>query len=167
MALTPGRYEVAIDSVLEDGHLTYGECFLPGASDDEVLITCHVCHPSLCNDNLSSVAVVTALAAQLSALSRRLWYRFLFIPGTIGALTWLARNEVHVDRIRHGLVLACVGDPGGFTYKRSRRGTAAIDRVVEHVLRETDSLIKSSISRPGATTSGNSALPDSTCRSAP
>ena len=137
MALTPGRYEVAIDSVLEDGHLTYGECFLPGASDDEVLITCHVCHPSLCNDNLSSVAVVTALAAQLSALSHRLSYRFLFIPGTIGALTWLARNEAHVDRIRHGLVLACVGDPGGFTYKRSRRGTAAIDRVVEHVLRET------------------------------
>jgi aminopeptidase-like protein len=129
-------YEVCIDATLVDGHLTYGECFLPGESADEVLVSCHVCHPSLCNDNLSGVSVATFLAADLNSRPRRrLSYRFLFIPGTIGAITWLARNREHAQHIKHGLVLTCVGDPGGFHYKKSRRSSALIDRAVPHVLR--------------------------------
>jgi aminopeptidase-like protein len=78
--------------------------------------------------------VATRLAGMLGRSRPRYTYRFLFIPGTIGSITWLARNEDRVDRIRHGLVLACLGDPGGLTYKRSRRGDAEIDRAVAHVL---------------------------------
>jgi aminopeptidase-like protein len=134
-ALREGQYEVCIDTTLAAGALTYGECFLPGESDDEVLISTHVCHPSLANDNLSGIVVATGLAEVLAARrERRYGYRFLFVPGTIGSITWLARNETRVGRIRHGLVLAGVGDPGPFTYKRSRRGAAEIDRVAAHVL---------------------------------
>jgi aminopeptidase-like protein len=129
-----GEYEVCIDSSLEDGHLTLGECYLPGQSAEEFLISCHVCHPSLANDNLSGLAVATFLAAYLSRQDRRYSYRFLFIPGTIGAITWLAQNADAARRIRHGLVLTCIGDSGGFHYKKSRQGNAEIDRAVAHVL---------------------------------
>jgi aminopeptidase-like protein len=128
-------YEVCIDSTLADGHLTYGECFLPGRSTDEVLVSCHCCHPSLADDNLSGITVATALARLLSGRDLRYSYRFLFIPGTIGAITWLARNPEAARRIRHGLVLTCVGDSGGFHYKKSRRGNAEIDRAAAHILR--------------------------------
>jgi aminopeptidase-like protein len=134
LALNENEYEVSIDSTLEDGHLTYGECFLPGRSSDEVLISCHACHPSLANDNLSGLTVATSLAELLSGRDLRYSYRFVFIPGTIGAITWLARNQETAARIRHGLVLTCIGDDGPFHYKKSRRGNAEIDRAVAHVL---------------------------------
>jgi aminopeptidase-like protein len=140
LALPDGDYEVCIDSSLRDGHLSYGECVVPGRTSEEVLISCHVCHPSLANDNLAGVAVAVALAGHLlgqPAGSRRFTYRFVFAPGTIGAITWLARNRDAVGAIRHGLVLACLGDAGGFTYKRSRRGDAPVDRAVAHVLGHT------------------------------
>jgi aminopeptidase-like protein len=131
-----GEYEVCIDSTLTDGHLTYGEFVVSGTCAEEVLISCHVCHPSLCNDNLSGIAVATSLAAGLvHGPKPRYSYRFLFIPGTIGSITWLALNEKTVSRIRHGLVVTCVGDGGRFTYKKSRRGDSEIDRVVVHVLK--------------------------------
>ena len=134
-ALANGRYEVCIDSTLEDGHLTYGECYFPGQSKDEVLVSVHACHPSLANDNLSGLAVATFLAQMLCGKNLRYSYRFVFIPGTIGAITWLARNRETARRIRHGLVLTCIGDAGGFHYKKSRRGDAEIDRATAHVLR--------------------------------
>ena len=139
-ALAEDQYEVCIDSSLEPGSLTYGEYLVPGQSDDEVLISCHSCHPSLANDNLSGMAVAVELARTLAASAEtlRYSYRFLFIPGTIGSITWLARNREAAARIRHGLVLSCVGDAGGLTYKRSRRGTALIDRAAEHVLRHAE-----------------------------
>jgi aminopeptidase-like protein len=133
-SLPEGDYEVMVDTTLADGHLTYGEHLVPGRTADEVLVTCHVCHPSLANDNCSGIAVATRLAALLGRQRPRLSYRFLFIPGTIGSITWLARNRERTGRIRHGLVLACVGDAGSLTYKRSRRGDAAVDRAVAHVL---------------------------------
>jgi len=133
-----GRYTVCIDSSLTDGHLTYGEFVLPGHEDNEVLISCHVCHPSLCNDNLSGVSVAVTMARLLAKTSRRYTYRFLFVPGTIGAITWLAQNEEKAHRIKHGLVLACLGDRGKPTYKRSRRGNAEIDRAVALVLGQRD-----------------------------
>ena len=134
-ALPEAEYEVCIDSSLESGSLTYGEYVLPGDSQDEVLISCHVCHPSLCNDNLSGIAVAVALAQALAGAQRRYTYRFLFIPGTIGSITWLALNEDKLARIKHGLVLTCVGDPASITYKQSRDGDAAIDRAASHVLK--------------------------------
>jgi aminopeptidase-like protein len=134
LALQHGDYEVYIDSSLGDGHLSYGECFLAGRSSDEILISCHVCHPSLANDNLSGLVVATALAELLSGKSLHYSYRFLFVPGTIGAITWLAQNQASTRRIRHGLVLTCLGDSGRFHYKKSRRGDSEIDRVSAHVL---------------------------------
>ncbi|MFD4250722.1 DUF4910 domain-containing protein [Amycolatopsis thermoflava] len=131
-ALPEGDYEVRIDSTLADGHLSYGEHVVPGQVADEVIVSCHICHPSLANDNLAGVAVAIALAKAL--VNPWYTYRFLFMPGTIGAITWLARNDV--DRVKHGVVLACAGDRGDLTYKRSRRGDAEIDRVLAHVLRD-------------------------------
>jgi aminopeptidase-like protein len=135
LALKDGEYEVCIDSSLEQGNLTYGECYFPGRTSDEVLISCHACHPSLANDNLSGLSVATFLAQLLSTKDRRYSYRFLFIPGTIGAITWLARNQEVAKRIRHGLVLTGIGDKGRFHYKKSRRGNAEIDRVAAHILK--------------------------------
>ncbi|MEU7863008.1 DUF4910 domain-containing protein [Nonomuraea sp. NPDC049141] len=134
-SLRDGEYEVVVDSTLEDGHLTYAEHVVPGRTSEEVLISCHTCHPSLANDNLAGIAVATQLARRLADTSPRYTYRFLFAPGTIGSITWLARNRDAVERVRHGLVLACAGDGGALTYKRSRRGDTEIDRAVGHVLR--------------------------------
>lgn len=135
LTLEDEEYEVSIDSTLENGSLTYGELYLQGEEEDEILISCHVCHPSLANDNLSGVSLSTFLAKQISLGSHRYSYRFLFIPGTIGAIAWLALNEAKTARIKHGLVLTGVGDAGKITYKKSRQGDAEIDRVAAHVLK--------------------------------
>jgi aminopeptidase-like protein len=134
--LVEGDYEVFIDSTLEPGSLSYAECVLPGTLAAEVLIACHVCHPSMANDSLSGVVLTTFLAAAVAKRTRRYTYRFLFAPATIGSIAWLARQGALVDRVEHGLVLTCVGDPGPFTYKRSRRGDAEIDHAVPQVLRD-------------------------------
>ena len=139
LALDPtAKYEVVIDTTLADGSLTYGECYVPGRSDEEILISCHVCHPSLANDNLSGLVVATYLAERLAQRDLRYSYRFLFLPGTIGAITWLAQNQHRVSKIRHGLVLTCLGDDGAFHYKKSRRGNADIDRAAALVLKQKD-----------------------------
>ena len=129
-----GQYDVVIDASLEPGSLTYGECVLPGRSAHEVLVSSHVCHPSLANDNLSAVVAGATLARLLTGTDHYYTYRFLFAPGTIGALVWLARNDDGLDRLRAGLVLACVGDDGPLVYKRSRRGDTTVDRAAAHVL---------------------------------
>ena len=134
-ALEDGEYEAVIDSTLEDGVVTYAECLLPGETEDEILLSTYICHPSLCNDNLSGIVLLTGLARHLQGHRRLHTYRFLFSPATIGPLTWLSRNEERLHRVKHGLVAACVGDPGPLTYKRSRRGDAAIDRTAAQVVR--------------------------------
>jgi aminopeptidase-like protein len=133
-ALPDGNYEVMIDSELKDGALTYAEHVHHGETDEEVLFSAHICHPSLANDNCSGLALLTELARSLAPIRTRYTYRFLFAPGTIGAITWLARNPDAVKRVRHGLVVSCVGDRGNPTYKRSRRGTAVVDRAMTHLL---------------------------------
>jgi aminopeptidase-like protein len=130
-------YEVLIDSSLEDGFLTFGEFYLKGANSEEVLISTHICHPSLCNDNLSGIALCAILGKHLSKVSLQYSYRFLFIPGTIGSITWLNLNKESVSKIKHGLVVAGVGDSGNFTYKKSRIGSAEIDRVVTYALKKS------------------------------
>ncbi len=136
-SLPDGEYEVCIDTSLAPGSLTYAELLLPGECDDEILFSTHVCHPSLANDNLSGMLLTALLARELAGQRRQYSYRFLFVPGTIGSITWLALHEAQAARIRHGLVVACVGDGGQFHYKRSRRGDAEIDRAVSRVLAES------------------------------
>ncbi|HWZ87758.1 MAG TPA: DUF4910 domain-containing protein, partial [Polyangiaceae bacterium] len=134
-ALEPGEYEVCIDSTLEPGVLTYGELVLPGLTEDEILISAHICHPSLADDNLSGIAVSMHLAAELAALPvRRYTFRFLFAPGTIGAITWLAMNRETAQHVKHGLTLTCLGDSHPFTYKRTVGGSTEMDRAAVHVL---------------------------------
>jgi aminopeptidase-like protein len=134
-SLPEGDYEVFIDASLEDGTLDYGEYVHRGETESEFLLTTHVCHPSLANDNCSGMALLAHLAAAISGVKTRYTYRFLFIPGTIGAITWLAMNDAQVARVSHGLVVTGVGDAGGPTYKRTRRGNAPIDRAMAHVLK--------------------------------
>jgi aminopeptidase-like protein len=134
-SLRDETYEVLIDSTLTDGSLTYGEYLHRGETEDEFLLSAHVCHPSLANDNCSGIALLTHLARRMRGMRTRYSYRFLFAPGTIGAIAWLSRNEGRVRRIKHGLVLSMVGDGGGPTYKKSRRGNCSIDRAVIHTLR--------------------------------
>lgn len=137
-SLKEDTYDVVIRSRLEDGFLTYGEYLHRGETEDEVLLSAHICHPSLANDNCSGLALLTLLAANLNGIKTRYSYRFIFAPGSIGALTWLSRNEGSVHRIKHGLVVSCLGDGGGPTYKKSRRGGAEIDRAMAHVLKHSD-----------------------------
>lgn len=136
-SLPEGEYEVCVDATLEDGSLTYAEVLVPGESEDEVLVSGYADHPSLANDNLSGIALMTALAQRLAGLELRYSYRFLFSPATIGPIAWLARNEERLERVKHGLVCLCVGDPGPLTYKQSRRGDAEVDRAAQLVLRDS------------------------------
>jgi aminopeptidase-like protein len=137
LKLQAGEYEVVIDSTLNDGSLTYGEFLIKGKTSEEILISCYVCHPSMCNDNLSGVVLATALAKQLSKIQMNYSVRFLFIPETIGAITWLALNEKNLSKLKHGLVATCLGDPGVSTYKKTKHGKAEIDRTVEFVLKNS------------------------------
>jgi len=132
--LAPGPYEVVIDSELEPGHLTYAECVVPGSGPGEALVFSHICHPSLANDNLSGVAANALLAREVRATNPRLTWRFVFAPGTIGALTWLAAHEHRLEQVSGGLVLCLLGDDQPLTYKRSRGGATAIDRAAEYAL---------------------------------
>jgi aminopeptidase-like protein len=142
-AMDEGPYDVVVDTTLAPGELTYGELVLPGESTDEVMISAHVCHPSLANDNLAGIAVATEVARTLQALgSRRYTYRFLFAPGTIGSLVWLSRNADVLPRLRHGLVLTGLGGPGKLVYKRSRRGGRDIDRAAAHVVTRRDGEVR-------------------------
>lgn len=131
-------YEVCIDADLTAGSLTLGEWYLPGESEAEVLLSTHTCHPSLANDGLSGLVVAVWLARWLATQPRRYSWRLLLAPATIGAITWLSLNRNQTDRIRHGLVLSCLGDTGPLNYHRSRRGDAEIDRQVASIL-QTDS----------------------------
>lgn len=135
--LQDDEYEVVIDSTLENGSLTCAEFLIPGESEDEVLFSCYTCHPSMCNDNLSGVVLFTFLAKYLKQIKLKYSYRFLFVPETIGVITWLSQNESNVKKIKHGLVAYCVGDPGNSSYKKSRKGNAEIDQVVIEVLQNS------------------------------
>ena len=135
--LIDDEYEVVISSALENGHLTYGEYFLKGETEDEILLSCYVCHPSMANDNLSGVSLLTFLAKYLSKKKLKYSYRFLFMPETIGAITWLHLNEKNVNKIRCGLVATCLGDRGHLTYKKTRNDNTIIDKIVEDVLKES------------------------------
>ena len=137
-ALPDDVYEVVIDSELRAGSLSYAEAHVAGQSEQEFLMHTHVCHPSLANDNASGIAIMTLLAAELAKQQPKLSYRLVFSPGTIGSITWLARNHHRLLQIRAGLVIGLVGDAAPLTYKRSRRGHAEIDHIAARVVRNID-----------------------------
>lgn len=136
-SLADGMYRVVVRSRIAPGSLTVAEHLHSGARSDEVLIFAHDCHPSLANDNLSGLVVATWLAAFLRERPTKYSYRFVFAPATIGSITWLATNQAHLQRIKHGLVLSLLGGGGPFHYKESRQGNRAIDRAAWHVLRHS------------------------------
>lgn len=135
--LPAGDYDVVVDTELAEGSLTWGEVVVPGRSAEELLLTAHICHPAQANDNLSGIAVAAGLARRLlEGPPPRYTVRFLWAPGTLGAIAWLDRHRHDaVLRVRAGLVLTGLGDDAPPSYKRSRRGGTIIDRAVEHVLR--------------------------------
>ena len=137
-ALPDTLYDVRIDSRLEDGSLTYGEVLLPGAAEEEFVVFTHVCHPSLANDNLSGIALTTFLARILGPLPTHYSYRFVFAPGTIGAITWLARNTDRLKKVVGGLTIVLVGDAGHLRYKRTRSEKSRIDDCALYYLQTSD-----------------------------
>ncbi len=136
--LKEGEYHIIINSKLESGNLTYGEYLIPGKSTDEILLSCYICHPSMCNDNLSGVVLLTMLAKYLQNFKNNYSIRFLFIPETIGAITWLHINERNISKIKHGLIATCLGDSGNLTYKKTRDGDQEIDKTVANVLKKSN-----------------------------
>ncbi len=130
-------YDVKIDSSLKPGSLTYGEFLKKGKISDEILISTYVCHPSLCNDNLSGVVVSTMLANILSKIDTYFSYRFIFVPETIGTITWLSKNQKNLSKIEGGLVITCVGDNGNFTYKKTKYGNSTIDKIVNDIFKQS------------------------------
>ncbi|HVZ19233.1 MAG TPA: DUF4910 domain-containing protein [Terriglobales bacterium] len=133
-SLSDQRYRVRIDATLEPGVLNYGEALIPGETDEEILLSAHICHPSLANDNLSGIAIAAWIGRLLAEQKSRYTYRLLFAPGTIGSIAWLATRADVRPRIKHGLVTALLGRPGPITYKKSRNGRAVVDRAAAHVL---------------------------------
>lgn len=132
-----GPFDVVIDSDLAPGSLSYADLVIPGASDQEILLSCYVCHPSMANDSLSGVVLTAFLARALGERPRRYSYRVAFVPETIGAVAYCALNEAALQRIDLGLVVTTVGGPGRFGYKQSFDVRHPINRLIEEVFRET------------------------------
>ena len=132
-----GPFEVVIDSDFKCGALTYGEYLIPGKSSREVLLSCYICHPSMANDSLSGVLLTTFLARHIASLKNRHWsYRVVFVPETIGAIAYCARNEAAMKQIDLGLVITTVGGQGKFGYKQSFDPSHPINSMIEEVFRD-------------------------------
>lgn len=145
LGLEEGEYEICVDSQLFDGSLTYGEILITGESPKEVLISTYVCHPSMANNELSGPCVTTFLAKKLKDFERTKYsYRLIFIPETIGSITYLSRNIEHLKKnVIAGFNVSCVGDNRDYSYLPSRDGNTLSDQVAKHVLKYTCPTFKS------------------------
>ena len=134
--LIPGNYQVYIDSSHTNGYLTYGELILPGESTDEIFLSTYICHPSMANNELSGPAVTTFIAKWLGKFeNRRFTYRIIFIPETIGSITYLSRHLPEMkDKVQAGFNITCIGDDRAYSCLTSRYGNTVADRIVCHVL---------------------------------
>ena len=135
-SLKDGRYHMVIDSELFDGSLTYGEFILPGKTSKEILISTYVCHPSMANNELSGPVLAVSIAkALMKQTDRTFTYRFIWIPETIGSITYLSKHlsEMKKNTIA-GFVLSCVGDDRTYSYVPTRKGNTLSDRVAQNVL---------------------------------
>jgi aminopeptidase-like protein len=142
MELKDDLYQVVIDSELKPGHLSYGELVIPGRRSDEIMVSTYICHPSMGNNELSGPVLGTYLAKWVMNEPRNYTYRFVFVPETIGSLTYISRNAAALDNVRAGFVLTCVGDTGGPSFLPSRYGNTLADRVALQVLERDHSGFK-------------------------
>lgn len=143
--LTNGKYRVFIDADLKDGALNYGEVVIPGMVEEEVFISTYICHPSMANNELSGPVVTTAIACWLNSLKNPHYtYRIVFIPETIGSITYTSLNlEQMQKRIIAGFNITCIGDDRAYSFLPSRAGDTISDRIVQHVLSNIDENYKS------------------------
>ena len=136
-ALPEGRYHMYMDSELIDGSLTYGEVILPGESREEVFFSTYICHPSMADNECSGPALLLELLRFLSSMGRRKYtYRCIFIPETIGSITYLSKNLAHMKKhLIAGFNLSCVGDDRDYSIVESRYGDTLADRALKNVLK--------------------------------
>lgn len=133
--LTEQRYHVHIDSTLEDGSLTYAELLIPGKTEKEIFLSTYICHPSMANNELSGPVVATHLARWIASKSRHYSYRIIFIPETIGSITYLSRNLKTLKKnVVAGFNISCIGDEGHYSYVATRYGNTLADQVASHAL---------------------------------
>ena len=138
---TTSKYEVYIDSSLNDnGSMSIAEATIKGSSNREILFSTYFCHPSLASNELSGPLVSAFLYEKMKEMKNlKYTYRFIFIPETIGSIYYLSEHGEHLRKhLDAGFVITCIGDSGAYTYKRSRRGNALPDRVVELLLQQTE-----------------------------
>tara|TARA_R110001606_G_scaffold399308_1_gene584603 strand:+ start:9875 stop:11158 length:1284 start_codon:yes stop_codon:yes gene_type:complete len=138
--LKPGKYHAVIDADLKPGHLKYGEIIIPGREQTEVMLSTYICHPSMGNNEMSGVAVATALARWLQSAPRRHTYRIIFVPETIGSIIYLSKHLAHLKKhLISGFVLTCMGDERTYSLMPSRTGKTLADRVALHSLKQLES----------------------------
>ena len=135
-SLVEGEYHIVVDSKLDNGFLTYGEIIIPGDTDEEIFLSTYICHPSMANNELSGPCLAIHLAKWLSELpKRRYTYRIIFIPETIGSITYLSKNIEHLkEKVVAGFNISCVGDDRTYSYIESRYGNTLADKVAKNIL---------------------------------
>lgn len=134
----PQPYRVHIDSSFKDEPMAYGEILVPGKFRREILISTYICHPSMANDNLSGMVLTALLASYLQTTSEKhAWsFRIVFVPETIGAVAYAAREEDSVKKISIGFVVTTVGGPGPLAMKKSWNEMHYINAIAERVVRD-------------------------------
>jgi len=139
-SLEDGMYKVLIDTKLFDGELNYAELLIPGKSEKEIFLSTYICHPSMANNELSGPTVTTFLAKWLTTINELEYsYRIIFIPETIGSITYLSKNYIEMKKkIFAGFNVTCVGDNRAYSYVPSRNGKTISDIIANHVLKWTD-----------------------------